>query len=107
MDSSPGQRTSTQSDVYPAIFGDKKIPLLEHPSYSPNLAPCDFFLLPKQVWAKRNEIRVSWCNKEKSDAAHVRPLRERPSTLLPTVDNSYEAGGGEEDYFKGDNISIE
>jgi histone-lysine N-methyltransferase SETMAR len=24
-----------------------KIPLLEHPSYSPNLAPCDFFLFPK------------------------------------------------------------
>ena len=47
MDSSPGRRSSTKTDVYPGVFGDKKIPVLEHPPYSPDLAPSDFFLFPE------------------------------------------------------------
>lgn len=29
------------------FLADKRIPVLEHPPYSPDLAPCDFFLFPK------------------------------------------------------------
>ncbi|GFV60985.1 mariner Mos1 transposase [Trichonephila clavipes] len=33
------------------------IPVLEHPPYSPDLAPCDFYLFPKVKYAlKRNKI---------------------------------------------------
>lgn len=28
-------------------MADKRIPILEHPPYSPDLAPCDFYLFPK------------------------------------------------------------
>jgi histone-lysine N-methyltransferase SETMAR len=31
-----------------------KIPVLEHPPCSPDLAPCDFFVFKKQVCIKRN-----------------------------------------------------
>ena len=43
----PGQRANTQSDVYPAVFGENKISTLEHPPYSPDLAMCEFFLFSK------------------------------------------------------------
>ena len=39
-------------------FSAIKMPVLEHPPYSPDIAPCDVFLFPKIVWAKRNQIRV-------------------------------------------------
>ena len=29
------------------FLANKNIPVLEHPPYSPDLAPCDFFLFPK------------------------------------------------------------
>jgi hypothetical protein len=29
------------------FLADKCIPVLEHPAYSPDLAPCDFYLFPK------------------------------------------------------------
>lgn len=29
------------------FLADKRIPVLEHPPYSPDLAPCDFYLFPK------------------------------------------------------------
>ena len=35
----------------------KNIPVMEHPPYSPDLAPCDIFALPEnQVWAQRNQV---------------------------------------------------
>lgn len=29
------------------FLADKRIPILEHPGYSPDLAPCDIYLFPK------------------------------------------------------------
>ena len=48
-----------------------KITLLEHPPYSPDLAPCDFFLISKdQFCCKRNQVRVRRSSEGKSDGAH-------------------------------------
>ena len=48
-----------------------KITVLEHPPYSPDLAPCDFFFISKdQVCVKRNQVRVCRCSEGKSDGAH-------------------------------------
>jgi len=45
------------------------IPVMEHPPYSPDLAPCDFFSLPEnQVCAQRNQVQVRGCSESKSDA---------------------------------------
>jgi hypothetical protein len=48
-----------------------KITVLEHPLYSPDLAPSDFFLISKdQVCVKMNQVRVRSCSEGKSDGAH-------------------------------------
>ena len=48
-----------------------KITVLEHPLYSPGLAPCDFFFISKdQVCVKRNQFRVHRYSEGKRDVAH-------------------------------------
>jgi len=48
-----------------------KITVLEHPPYSLDLTPCDFFFISKdQVCVKRNQVRVRRCSEGKSDEAH-------------------------------------
>jgi len=67
------------------------IPVMEHPPYSPDLAPCDFSLRENQVWAQRNQVRVRGCSESKSDA-NLEQLNTRwPAALLPTVENSHGA----------------
>ena len=53
------------------FFTKHKITMLEHPPYSRDLAPCDFFFISKdQVCIKRNQFRVRRCGEGKSDRAH-------------------------------------
>jgi transposase len=47
VDFAPEQRASTQRNVCEAILTNKNITVLQHPHYSPDLAPCDFSLFPK------------------------------------------------------------
>jgi hypothetical protein len=41
------QRPVSHFHPHPAVSGENKIAVILHPPYSPDLAPCDFFLLPK------------------------------------------------------------
>jgi hypothetical protein len=47
LDSPPGQRSSAQCTIGSTVSGKKQVPVLHHAPYSPDLAPCDFFLFPK------------------------------------------------------------
>jgi hypothetical protein len=48
-----------------------KITMLEHTSYSPGLALCDFFFISKdQVCIKRKQVRFRRCSVDKSNGAH-------------------------------------
>jgi hypothetical protein len=48
LDSPPGQRSSAQCTIGSTVSGKKQqSPVLHHAPYSPDLAPCDFFLFPK------------------------------------------------------------
>ena len=47
-----------------------KITMLEHPPYSPNLAPCDFLLISKDQVCVRNQVQVCRYSEGKSDRAH-------------------------------------
>jgi len=58
-----------------ALFVNKfltkhKITELEHPPYSPDLAPCDYFISKDQVCVKRKQVRVRRCGEGKSGGAH-------------------------------------
>ena len=69
-----------------------KIIVLEHPPYSPYLAPCEFFFISKdQAWVKRNQVRFRRCSEGKSNGAHEQVVRRRPAALLPTVEDSHGA----------------
>ena len=41
------QRSSPKSKSKEEFLATKQITVLEHPAYSPDLAPSDFFLFPK------------------------------------------------------------
>ena len=41
------QRSSLENKSKEEFLGTKQITVLEHPAYSPDLAPNDFFLFPK------------------------------------------------------------
>ena len=47
-----------------------KITVLEHPPYSPDLAPSNFFISKERVCVKRNQVRVRRCSEGKNDGAH-------------------------------------
>ena len=47
MDSSSRQRASTQRAICEEVFGEKQHSSDGTSTYSPDLAPCDFFLFPK------------------------------------------------------------
>jgi len=85
-----------------------KITVLEHPPYSPDLAPCDFFFISTdQVCVKRNTVRVRRCSEGKSDGVHEYAIRRQPAALLPKVEDSHGAVQGlGRGVIEGDNISI-
>jgi hypothetical protein len=67
-----------------------KIPVLEHPPYSPDLTLCDFFFISKdQVCIKKNLFRACRCSEGKSDSGNEEAIRKGPAALLPTVENSH------------------
>jgi hypothetical protein len=48
LDSPPGQRSTAQCTISSTVSGKKKqVPVLHLTPYSPDLAPCDFYLFPK------------------------------------------------------------
>jgi hypothetical protein len=47
LDSPPGQRSSAQCTIGSTVSGKKTSSCASSCSYSPDLAPCDFFLFPK------------------------------------------------------------
>jgi hypothetical protein len=62
--------------------------VLEHPPYSPDLAPCDFFLFPKIKSALKGVRR---CSEGKGGRGNEVAIRKGPAALLPTVENSHGA----------------
>ena len=68
-----------------------KITVLEHPPYSPDLAPPDFFLFPKIECALKGTRFESVDAVKASDGTHEQAIRRRPAALLRTVENSHGA----------------
>jgi hypothetical protein len=84
------------------------IPVMEHPPYSPDLAPCDFFLFPKIKSALKG-IRF-----ESVDAVKAKAMQLLNSITQDDLQHCFQQWkirmercrdrGG--DYIEGDNISI-
>jgi hypothetical protein len=76
---------------FKTFLAKHKIPVLEHPPYSPDLAPCDFFISKDQICIKRNPFRVHRYNEDKSDGGNEEVISKGPAALLPTVENLHGA----------------
>jgi hypothetical protein len=85
-----------------------KFPVLEHPPYSPELAPCDFFLFPKIKSALKGDCF------ESIDAVKAKPMEVLKKLSEKGLHHCFQQwkirmercrgkGGG---HFEGDNISI-
>ena len=81
-------------------MGIKRVP---HPSYSPDLAPCDFCLFPKfkeKLWGCRYEtIEMKEAVRKAIDMLTQEDFHWAFQKLLELYNKCIAAGG---DYFKGD-----
>ena len=84
------------------------IPVMEHPPYSPDLAPCDFFLFPKIKSALKG-TRFESVDAVKAKATQLLnnitqdDLQHCFQEWKIRMERCRDRGG---DYIKGDNISI-
>jgi len=108
MDSSSRQRASTQRAICEEVFGENNIPVMEYPSYSPDLAPCDFFLFPKIKSALKG------ARFESVDAVEAKATQLLNSLTQNDLQRCFQqwkirmerCRDRGRDYIKGDNISI-
>jgi hypothetical protein len=90
------------------FLGRHKIPVLEHPPYSPDLAPCDFFLFPKIKSALKGTYFES-ADTVKAKAMEVmKKLTEKDlqHCFQPWKMCMERCRGQRGDHFDGDNILI-
>ena len=84
------------------------IPVMEHPPYSPDLAPCDFFLFPKIKSALKG-TRFESVDAVKANATQLLnsltqdDLQHCFQKWKISIERCRDRGG---DYIEGDNISI-
>ena len=103
-DNAPAQNTLSVK----WYLAKNNIPVMEHPPYSPHLAPCDFFLFPKIKSALKGT------RFESVDAAKAKATQLLNSLTQDDLQHCFQQwkirmercrdGGG--DYIEGDNISI-
>ena len=92
-----------------AFFGEQNINMLAHPPYSPDLAPCDYFLFPRL----KNELRgIKHRNIEDLKEGVRRVLRNIPSEdfenaimSMPICWMKCVSAGGE--YFEGRHLPFD
>ena len=108
MGSSPRQRAGTNALSVKTFLTVHKITVLEHPTYSPDLAPCDFFLFTKIKSALKGtrfesvdavEAKAMELTNKSSDDDLQHCFQQRKIRMERCRDR-----GGE--YIEGDNISI-
>jgi histone-lysine N-methyltransferase SETMAR len=71
------------------FLAKQKISMLEHPPYSPDLAPCDSFSFPKIKSALRGTRFESVDGEGKGDGGNEEAIRKGTAALLPTAENSH------------------
>lgn len=88
---------------------DSKTLLLTQPPYSPDLAPCDFFLFPKMKKTMKGE---RYATREDIMTASLQELKAIPKSEFQKCFEDWKKRWhkciiSEGDYFEGDNINIE
>lgn len=77
-----------KSEKTTEFFKKKKIKILEHPPYSPDLAPCDFGLFPRLKKYLRGKVFTN--DKDLKDAVSAY-LKSIPKSVFEKIYNSWES----------------
>jgi [histone H3]-lysine36 N-dimethyltransferase SETMAR len=85
-------------------LADKKIPVVSHPPYSPDLAPCDYFLFPKLKFALKGQRFQDVDEIKANTAAELKVLTSEQfqrtfEKWQDRWDHCISSGG---EYFEGD-----
>jgi hypothetical protein len=88
----------------PAFFGEKQKAVIPHPPYSPDLAPCDFFLFPKMKlqlkWRRFDNVEELQAESQRVlDTQIEKDFQEAFQKWRRRWDRCLHAGGN---YFEGD-----
>ncbi len=101
--------SSHTSTLTLALIGESGINMLAHPPYSPNLAPCDFFLFPRL----KNELRGRrFANLDLLKAAVRSTLRKIPpadyrDSILSMPVRWMKCVKAEGKYFEGHHLDVD
>jgi transposase len=77
VDIVPGQRASHNALSVRQFLANKNTTVLEYPPYSPDLAPCDFYLFPKIKSVLKGNHFVSVENMKVKTAGKRNSLKEQ------------------------------
>jgi len=89
-----------------AFLGKKHIPLLPHPPYSPDLAPCDFYLFPKLKSKLKGHPFGTMENTQKIVTDELNTLTENDFQYCydQWKKRRYHCVTSQWSYFEGDNL---
>ena len=102
----PGQCPMPQINAGDHLDGRKEMKTVQHPSYSPDLAPCNFFLFPRMKGSLRR-IRFQSTEELKKASKNylIRLLKKDFEEVFQNwkrcMKNCVDAGGN---YFEGDKV---
>ena len=95
----PGQCTSPPLHLCHRLFDQDGHKTVSHPPYSPDLAPCDFFLFPKLTGCRYETIEMKETVTKVIDMLAQEDFHGAFQKLLERHNKCIAAGG---DYFEGD-----
>ena len=103
------QRSSPKNKSKEEFLATKQITVLEHPVYSPDLAPNDFFLFPKlkEILKGRNFDDIDDIRSNTTAALKAIPQNKFKNCFEGWTRCWHRCIASQEDYFEGDHGGIQ
>jgi len=91
------------------FLATKQITVLEHPAYSPDLAPIDFFLFPKlkKILKERHFDHIDYISNNTTVALKAIPQNQFQNCFEGWTRRWHRCIASQGEYFEGDDSSIQ
>jgi hypothetical protein len=109
MDLESRQCTCSHGTICEGIFTSKQITVLEHPPYSPDLAPRDFFLFPKikEIMKERYFDNIDDIRSNTMAALKAIPQKQFQNCFEGWIRLRHWCIASQGEYFEGDHSYIQ
>ena len=103
------QRSSTKNKSKEEFLATKQITVLEHPAFSPDLAPTDFFLFPriKEILKGRHFDDIDGIRSNKMAAPKAIPQNQFQNCFEERTRRWHRCIASQGQYFEGDHGGIQ